>query len=458
MRVLRNLLWFFASAVLAAACTHASAQTAGFSEFGSWAYEWANGRATATLTGPNGQTTQYPMGPSAVGQTVANGSGGVTLSRSGPVNLSGAAGSQGATATLTATRTATARQIATGALSRARGGPVGVVGGLLVTAGLEWALDQWHRRDLAPGAPIPHTQWGSYYTTGNACARLKPGQVGVNITGGAQHQLYQVGYYNPGQPPAGWQGIANWCSNYPDVGGKGAGVVYKVVNSAYDPQTVTVPSTDEQIESAIETSLTSSPSSAPSVVDEVIQNGGEIEASAPAISGPASVSSPSRTTTTSNGSQTSQTTYNITYNNNSYSYSSSTTTTTRDAQGNTTDTTTRDTTPEPGDVDVTPAVRDAAMPPVPTLYERKYPDGIVGVWETRKSELQETGFAAALDALLPDIPDGGGCPQFSLPGGDIAGFAFPGGNLGPPCWVWPWVKVVIVITSLFLARSLVFGG
>lgn len=457
MRVLRNLLWFVVSAVLAAACTHASAQTAGFNDFGSWSYEWANGKVTGTLTGPNGQTTHYPMGPSAVGQTTPNGSGGVTWSKSGPVNLSGAAGSQGATATLTATRTATATQIAKGALSRAKGGPLGVVGGLVVSAGLEWALDQWHKREAAPGAPIPHTQWGSYYTTGNACQRLTPGQIGVNVLTGAQ-ELFQVGYYDPGQPPAGWQGIANWCVNYPTSGGKTAGVVYKLVTSAYDPETVAVPATDQEIESAIETGLSSSPASAPAVVDDVLQNGGDIEASAPAVSGPASVTSPAKTTTSSTGSQTSQTTYNITYNNNSYSYSSSTTTTTKDAEGNTTDTTTEDTSPEPGDVEVTPAVRDTSMPPVPTLYERKYPDGIVGVWETRKAELQETGFSAALDALLPDIPDGGGCPQFSLPGGTIAGFAFPGGNLGPPCWVWPWVKVVIVITSLFLARSLVFGG
>ena len=456
MRVLRNLLWFVVSAVSAAACTHASAQTAGFNDFGSWSYEWANGKVTGTLTGPNGQTTHYPMGPSAVGQTTPNGSGGVTWSKSGPVNLSGAAGSQGATATLTATRTATARQIATGALSRAKGGPLGIVGGLVVSAGLQWASDQWFRQQRPEGAPDVIQPGGDYFSDLNACTRLSPEQTGVNLFPNGSHAIFAVTYAN--LQPSGFLQI-NSCTNHPfGPTGVRPGLWRKTVNAPYVDETESVLASDSDIEAAIESGLSTSPALAPSVVDDVLQNGGDIEASAPVVGGPASVTSPSKTTTSSTGSQTSQTTYNITYNNNSYSYSSSTTTTTKDAEGNTTDTTTEDTSPEPGDVEVTPAVRDTSMPPVPTLYERKYPDGIIGVWETRKAELQETGFSAALDALLPDIPDGGGCPQFSLPGGTIAGFAFPGGNLGPPCWVWPWVKVVIVITSLFLARSLVFGG
>lgn len=453
MRVLRNFLWFVVSAVSAAACTHASAQTAGFNDFGSWSYEWANGKVTGTLTGPNGQTTHYPMGPSAVGQTTPNGSGGVTWSKSGPVNLSGAAGSQGATATLTATRTATAAQIAKGALSRAKGGPLGIVGGLVVSAGLEWAIDQWVTPEIVPDYPYAY----EFRAPGFSVWRATPELACVDRASVINRTFVRWDWVSES---SGWcrmdspiydsalEARARPC-DAPGV---------KVGRDCVGGGSQSAPATDQDIESAIETGLSSSPTSAPAVVDEVLQNGGDIEASAPAIGGPASVTSPAKTTTSSTGSQTSQTTYNITYNNNSYSYSSSTTTTTKDAEGNTTDTTTEDTSPEPGDVEVTPSVRDTSMPPVPTLYERKYPDGIIGVWETRKAEFQETGFSAALDALLPDIPDGGGCPQFSLPGGTIAGFAFPGGNLGPPCWVWPWVKVVIVITSLFLARSLVFGG
>lgn len=455
MRVLRNLLWFVASAVLAAACTHASAQTAGFNEFGSWAYEWANGRFTATLTGPNGQTTSYPMGPTAVGQTVANGAGGATWTRSFPVTLSGSAASQAATATLTAVRTATPRQIATGALSLARKGPLpAALLGIAASAGLEYLQGQWQMRNVDPN-----------YSLHNGCLQLSPDACSLPV-GKTVATCYSPGVQwielrraPVGMIPPGWESSPGYGYTY-CVGNTQA---FRRTVSAANGQTpsgdVTYsPAQESDIVDAIESGLTSSPSSAPAAIDEILSNGGDVDASAPAVSGPASATSQPRTTTSSTGSKTSQTTYNITYNNSSYSYSSTTTTTTSDAGGNTTDTTTEDTSPEPGDVDVTPAVLDAAMPPVPTLYERKYPDGIVGVWETRKAELQETGFSAALDALLPDIPDGSGCPQFSLPGGDIAGFAFPGGNLGPPCWVWPWVKVVIVITSLFLARSLVFGG
>lgn len=453
MRVLRNLLWFALSAVCAAACTHASAQTAGFNDFGSWSYEWANGKVTGTLTGPNGQTTHYPMGPSAVGQTTPNGSGGVTWSKSGPVNLSGAAGSQGGTATLTATRTATARQIATGALGLAKKGPLpGVLLGLAASAGLEYLQGQWQTRNSDPD-----------YSVHSGCLQLVPDACNLPIgktvatcySPGVQWVEFHRGY----APPSGWSGSQDFGFTYCNANT----TAFRRTVAASNGETPSgevyySPATDADIVDRIESGLSSSPASSPSAVDEILQNGGEIDASSPAVTGPASVTSPSKTTTTSTGSKTSQTTYNITYNNSSYSYSSSTTTTTKDAEGNTTDTTTEDTSPEPGDVDVTPAVRDTSMPPVPALYERKYPDGIVGVWESRKAELQETGFSAALDALLPEIPDGGGCPQFSLPAGNIAGFAFPGGNLGPPCWVWPWVKVVIVITSLFLARSLIFGG
>lgn len=453
MRVLRNLLWFVVSAVSAAACTHASAQTAGFNDFGSWSYEWANGKVTGTLTGPNGQTTHYPMGPSAVGQTTPNGAGGVTRSISGPVTLAGASGSNAATATITASRTATARQIAQGALPLLKRGPVGALGSLAVGAGLTWALDRWMKPDMSSAVPVVPSGtpgWSEY----DLCARMEPGQT-IVMDGGSNHAFYRMAYPNDIQ--AGYSPIGN-CTAKPYTPNGFPQIHRKLINTPYNPEYEPIPASDGDLEDAVTGALEDNPASAPSVHDQVASYGGEILASSPVVTGPASVNSPSKTTTTSTGSKTSQTTYNITYNNSSYSYSSSTTTTTKDSEGNTTDETTEDTSPEPGDVEVTPAVRDTSMPPVPTLYERKYPDGIIGVWETRKAELQETGFSAALDALLPDIPDGGGCPQFSLPGGTIAGFAFPGGNLGPPCWVWPWVKVVIVITSLFLARSLVFGG
>lgn len=459
MKPFRNLAYFggaFLGAVLLLTLPHVvHAQTAGSNAWGSWSYESFGGQSRAVLTPTGGGASTYvPLGSSSVGTVAARTGGGVTASM--PVSLTlSSAGKPSTAALLTAQRVATAQQIARGALSALSKGPAAVPTAalLLAPSAIQWANDQWQKSQTPAGAP-PVVTGGDWFDPTDSCTRLAVGQVGINKPGPNSYEEYRI-EYPPNAPGGGFQPVNN-CTNRPAQNGQFPVSFWRVVQAPYVGPTETVPVTEQQLESALEQGLASSPASAPSVVQEIIGTGGTIEASAPTVTGPASISTPVKTVTTASGSTTSNTTYNITYNNNSVGYTTTTTTTTKDAAGNTTGTETETTEPDPEDIKVTAS--DPSMPIVPKLYTQKYPDGIAGVWTQKKAALSGTGYVAALDALMPDIPDGSGCPQFSIPGGNLAGFSFGAGSIGPPCIVWPFIKAVVVISSLFLARSLIFGG
>lgn len=111
----------------------------------------------------------------------------------------------------------------------------------------------------------------------------------------------------------------------------------------------------------------------------------------------------------------------------------------------------------PGDDDTATPPQDPAMPGVPTLYERKYPDGLAGVWSSRSAQLQQGPLWAFLGALVPSGIGDGGCPSFSLPSASVLGIDV-GGPIEVPCGVWTFVRLVMIISALLLARRLVFGG
>lgn len=106
--------------------------------------------------------------------------------------------------------------------------------------------------------------------------------------------------------------------------------------------------------------------------------------------------------------------------------------------------------------DPTPPAVDPDMPPVPDLYEQKYPDGFAGVWNQRKAELDQTPIFSFIDAITPDLPDGG-CPQWQLPV-MIGWNQWQTFDLSVPCWVWSAARVILLCTCLLLCRRLVFGG
>lgn len=100
---------------------------------------------------------------------------------------------------------------------------------------------------------------------------------------------------------------------------------------------------------------------------------------------------------------------------------------------------------------------DTPLPPVPDLYTQKYPDGLGGVWNSRKAEMQGTSLATFVLKTMPSGLGAGTCPEWSL---NLDVGIWDGGvhDISVPCNIWLFGRVVIVISALLLARRLVFGG
>ncbi|MGN8006342.1 hypothetical protein ACTJKQ_24455 [Acidovorax sp. 22279] len=94
----------------------------------------------------------------------------------------------------------------------------------------------------------------------------------------------------------------------------------------------------------------------------------------------------------------------------------------------------------------------------PTLYETKYPNGIKGVWEDSGIAGADGKFGQLASALMPSIADGnGGCLSFTVPlSVGIVDFGVL--DVSPPCLIWPFIRICVLITALWLARALIFGG
>jgi hypothetical protein len=107
--------------------------------------------------------------------------------------------------------------------------------------------------------------------------------------------------------------------------------------------------------------------------------------------------------------------------------------------------------------DAAPAVVPA-LPDLPELYKRAYPDGMVGVWSDHKDALSGSAFLGLLPKLFPAIAADGSCPSMVLDFNISRWALFGVRDVAPPCWVWDFGKAVIIFSALLLARSLVFGG
>lgn len=175
----------------------------------------------------------------------------------------------------------------------------------------------------------------------------------------------------------------------------------------------------------------------------------------PTVSGPSTTEGTTSTTRNSDGTSTTTTTnYSHNYNNNTVNTTVNTTVTTFNNNNVVIDTKTTTSTPDKQE-EASPV--DTALPPLPKLYERKYPDGLVGVWNSRKAELNSSPLLRLIGGLTPTISTSGGCPQFTIPA-KIGPLLFGTGYQGPPCYIWDFCKVVILLSAAFLARALIFGG
>ncbi len=100
----------------------------------------------------------------------------------------------------------------------------------------------------------------------------------------------------------------------------------------------------------------------------------------------------------------------------------------------------------------------AAYAEVPEFYERKYPEGIAGVWKEKGTGQLGGRFKTMISAFTGFSGDSGGaCIQFSMPV-DIGIANFGTFDLSPPCALWTFLRAVILISAIFMCRRIIFGG
>ncbi|BAN48636.1 hypothetical protein [Metapseudomonas resinovorans] len=191
----------------------------------------------------------------------------------------------------------------------------------------------------------------------------------------------------------------------------------------------------------------------------------------PAVSGPATVAGPTSSTTGTytkpdgtpgTTSSTTTTNYNIRYGDNYFDYDTVTNTTKykdglKDSEESTTDAGTPEENPEEESPEEEQySFQDSALPEITPFYEQKYPDGFQGVWADASAEFENSEFVSFLRSFVPSFS--GTCPTWSMNFaiGAMANFGtIPFQNI---CYVFDFVKSVLLVTAAFACRYIMFGG
>lgn len=193
------------------------------------------------------------------------------------------------------------------------------------------------------------------------------------------------------------------------------------------------------------------------------------------LSGPASVAGPRSSTTQSylkpDGTQgtrvtSTSTDFGIKYGDNYFDVSP-TTTTTKTEDGTPvsteieTDTTPLpETPPDPAKPDESPepqySFQDTDFPDVEPFYKQQYPDGLKGVWNSKQKEFKDSAFLKFLSGFVPTFS--GVCPSFGLDFNIATWAAFGHLDFMSLCWVFDFIKIIMMVTTVFTCRALIFGG
>ncbi|HRQ15158.1 MAG TPA: hypothetical protein PK205_17805, partial [Promineifilum sp.] len=225
------------------------------------------------------------------------------------------------------------------------------------------------------------------------------------------------------------------------------------------PGTTTRQANDGEIEDAIFHRLLAQ-EKGPDLAKRLIQAGHNPDFDPTQVTGPSSVPGETTTSTSTgpNGQVTTTTTntYNFNYEGDTVTINRTATTTIVEGENTTTivEQTDGDTEPEP---EYGLDYQGSTLPAVPDFYEQKYPDGLATVWATRSAELDDSDFVGLITSLTSGAPSSGTCPSWQI-SFDMGIANFGSVTLEPPCWIWPFIQAVFVITSLFLARRIIFGG
>lgn len=237
---------------------------------------------------------------------------------------------------------------------------------------------------------------------------------------------------------------------------RGPGYVKSVAPSPY----TTLPSTQQEfIDAVAAKSGWPSTSKVGQMLEEsAAQTGVKVGVGPLTVTGPSTSPGTAKTTTKADGSTvTATTTHNHTYSGDTISTATTTVVNNYNPTTNITTTETTVDTPPKEDTPEDTSISDTALPDLPKLYTPKYPDGITGVWNTKKTALTSTPLANLASQLMPSVPAGGTCPVWNLPL-NIGPWAYGVRNVAPACIIWDWCKVFIIAGALFLARALIFGG
>lgn len=133
-----------------------------------------------------------------------------------------------------------------------------------------------------------------------------------------------------------------------------------------------------------------------------------------------------------------------------------TTTTTTNPDGSTTtvtETTQQSQSTEEGELTITDFNTDGPE----SFWESQYSDGMSGIWQQHSQALQQTELVSWLNGW--GFPNSGSCPTFSF-NFDLGIANFGTQSIGSDlyCYVFPIVRLIVIFSSLLLARRLVFGG
>jgi len=92
---------------------------------------------------------------------------------------------------------------------------------------------------------------------------------------------------------------------------------------------------------------------------------------------------------------------------------------------------------------------------VATWWLAAYPEGLQGIWTARKDAIQSSGLVAWLSNW--GIPETGTEPVWVW-NANVGVADFGTYEISVPGWVWLAVKGILLVTALFAARRLIFGG
>lgn len=363
------------------------------------------------------------------------------------------------------------RTLAKGAVSFVRYGGPAWLGWML--AGLVWdeVNKRWLKEDEVD-VQYPGFRWTVQGCNGPAC---EPNFATYQEAG----HFACTQYY-------GTQGVTQWTSgggNPPDMyytcsPGGSVSRPYQVCPDGQtlqgevcvDVESGTRPATDQELEDAIYAELVARGMGS-DLARRLIAAGYRPTPDGHEVSGPNSVPGDTVTSTTTgpNGTTTvtSSTTHNVSYttnttNNTSTVTVSSVTVNTTTGPDGTTESTTETTTPSEGEQEDEPQYtldyQGSAMPEIPDFYEQQYPDGFAGEWDKFKGKIGASPLAGFLNGLSSGLPGGGTCPDWSVALNFGAMGNFGTHVIAPPCAIWPFIKAVMILSALFVARRMVFGG